>query len=87
MKHTKLAHRAARPAVLVQDGLLVGLTLRSILVADPEMAARRGKGLPPGVQLVPVEQSAPQAAAVRPQATKPILHPGRHGSKPRAGAR
>lgn len=85
MKHTKAAHRAARPAVLVQQ--LVGLTLMSILVADPAMAARRGKGLPPGVQLVPVEQSAPQAAAVRPQATKPILRPGRHGSKPRAGAR
>lgn len=124
MKYTKLAHRVARSSGVVQHGLLLGLTMAALLVADPAMAARRGKGgLPPGVKLVPVAQPAPQAAtvrpaaraavvrpnaqaaavrpaahaaavppvaqaaAVRPDVIKPILHPGRHGSKPRAGAR
>jgi hypothetical protein len=88
MKHTKVTHRPARPAGVVHHGLLVGLTLLAILVADPALARRGNAELPPGVKPVPVERSAAhmaQAAAVRPHDTKPTLRHGRHASKPHAG--
>jgi hypothetical protein len=88
MKHTKVTHRTARPAGVALHGLLVGLTLMAILVADPAMAARRGKGgLPP--ELLPANAAATAApqAAVKQPVIKPILRHGRHASKPRAGGR
>ncbi len=88
MKQVKGIHCTARAAGVVQHGLFAGLMLMAIVVADPAMAARRGKsGLPPGVQLAPVAKPEAQVPAVRPPGIKPILHPGRHGSKPRARAR
>jgi hypothetical protein len=94
MKHAKVAHRPARPADAVQQGLLVGLTLMAILVPGAAMARRGNAELPPGVQLAPVTRPAahvaavrpaPQAAALRPDDTKPIQRHGRHAYKPRAG--
>jgi hypothetical protein len=59
----------------VKHGLLVGLTLMAILVADPAMARRGNAELPPGVKLVPVERPAAHAAAVRPAAHAPAVRP------------
>jgi hypothetical protein len=88
MKQTKVTHRTARPAGVVRHGLLAGLMLAAILVADPAMAARRGKGgLPPELLPANPAASAAQQAAVTQPGAKPILRHGRHASKPRAGAR
>jgi hypothetical protein len=65
MNHTKLTRRTARPSGLVQ-GLLIGLTLVSVLAAEPAMA-RRGRGLPSGILLVPLANPA-AAPAVAPGA-------------------
>ncbi|MBI4291813.1 MAG: hypothetical protein HY661_10065 [Betaproteobacteria bacterium] len=65
-------------------GMLVGLTLMSILIADPAMARRGKGGMPAGIKQAPAAHSA--ARPVPAQDSKPILHPRRHGSKPRGGA-
>jgi hypothetical protein len=100
MKQIKVAPRSAGPSRLL-SGLLVGLTLVSVLVADQALASRRGRGgLPPGITLRPlapapaVAQASANAAALpvagpaeRPQPPKPLLHPTRHGTKPRGVTR
>ena len=86
MDHTKpvLRTRSAGPA---QRALLVLLATVSLLAADQAMARRRNSGLPPGIQLKPVAQLGAQPDAVPPPVIKPILHPGRHGAKPRGSSR
>jgi hypothetical protein len=77
MNHTKAALRA----------LLIVSAAMSLLAAEPALARRGKGGMPPGVQLKPEAQPAVDQAPVRPDRIKPILHPRRHGSKPRGGAR
>ena len=92
MKQTKVPLHIARPVGLVQHGLLVGLTLAAILVADPAMAARRGTGDVPqdlrqAAAAAAAANAAPQAAVKKQPGNKPILRHGRHAYKPHAGAR
>ncbi len=100
MNHVKALRRTTGSARLVPRALLVLLTVTSVLAADQALARRGKGGLPPGIQLVPAAQPAavraaalaavpaavPGAALPQP-VIKPILHHGRHGSKPRAGSR
>jgi hypothetical protein len=86
MKHTKVTHRTARPAGLVQHGFLVALTLAAILVTDPAMAARRGK-IDTSADIRPTAAAATVAPKANREVTKPMQRHGRHASKPRAGAR
>jgi len=77
---------------------MMGLTLASVLVADPALA-RRGRGVPPEISLRPAADgqrgkriakpgqkpvAAPAAGPVeRPLPPRRLVKPGRHGSKQR----
>ena len=89
MQERKVVEHTAHPTAALR-GLLLGLTVLAILAADPAMARRGKGGMPPGIQLVPVAQPArpaQPAAGQKEHLGKPIVHPGRHGSKPRGGSR
>jgi hypothetical protein len=88
MKQTKVVRPSTRSTGSVRWGLLrgilAGLTLMSILVADPAMARRGKGGTPAGIKQAPASHSAAQPVPA--QDSKPVRPPRRHGSKSRGGA-
>ena len=87
MNRSSVAFRSTRSVVRMRQWLFALSAIMAVVVADPALARRGKGGMPPGVELAPLAAPAGPEAVVKQPTVKPLLHPRRHGSKPRGATR